>query len=108
MRIHKLLGCGFPEKIYIQALKRDFSKEKIKFDSEKVTEVIYDGEIIGKFKLDLVVDRKIIVEIKSAEKTLKIYREQLASYLKATNYNVGLLINFGTPKLEYFRFFRER
>ncbi|MCS7216026.1 MAG: GxxExxY protein [Thermodesulfovibrio sp.] len=87
--------------------KRRVNANKLKYTEEKEIKVIYNDKVIGKFKLDLIVDDKIVVEIKSAEKTIKLHKEQIISYLKVSGYKVGLLINFGTEKLEYYKFYRE-
>lgn len=99
-KIHTQLGCGFPERIYQRALELGFQKEK-------EIKVIYDKKIIGSFRLDLIIEDKVILEIKALEYLPKVAKEQLISYLKATPYEVGLLANFGTPKLEYIRMARK-
>ncbi|MDI6784572.1 MAG: GxxExxY protein, partial [bacterium] len=66
----------------------------------------YNDNDIGSFRLDLVIDDKIIIELKEVERLPKVFREQLISQLKASPYQVGLLANFGTPKLEYIRITR--
>jgi len=106
-KIHTQLGCGFPERIYQRALELEFQKEGIKFEIEKEIKVVYDKKIIGSFRLDLVIEDKVILEIKALEYLPKVAKEQLITYLKATPYEVGLLANFGTPKLEYIRMARK-
>jgi len=106
-KVHTQLGCGFPERIYQRALELEFQKGKIEYETEKEIKVIYDKKIIGAFRLDLVIEEKVILEIKALEYLPKVAKEQLVSYLKATPYEVGLLANFGTPKLEYIRMARK-
>ncbi len=107
-KVHKKLGCGFPEKIYQRAIEIELKTENIPYEIEKEFEVRYDSEKIGRFRLDLVIDGKVIVELKAVERLPKVFRGQLISQLKASHYEVGLLVNFGTPKLEYIRIARSK
>lgn len=106
-KVHTQLGCGFPERIYQRALELEFQNEGIEYKTEKEIKVIYNKKIVGSFRLDLVIEEKVIIEIKAVEYFPKVAKEQLVSYLKATPYEVGLLANFGTPKLEYIRMARK-
>ena len=108
MNVHTILGPGFPEKIYHRAVIEELKKMKIKFASEKEIEILYDGKLIGKFILDLIVDDKIVLELKAVNETLNLFKAQLISYLKASPYKIGILANFGTDKLQYFRFYRKK
>ncbi|MBU4310747.1 GxxExxY protein [bacterium] len=108
IKVHNTLGCGFPERIYQRAVVEDLKREDLKVEIEKEIEIVYHAKVIGKYKLDLVVEDKIILELKAATTTAKIFKDQLISYLKGTSYQVGILANFGTPKLEYFRLFRAK
>ena len=107
-KVHKKLGCGFTEKIYQHAIEIEFKKEDIHYEIEKEFAVDYDGQKIGRFRLDLIIDNKVIVELKAVERLPKVFREQLISQLKASPYEVGLLVNFGTPKLQYIRIARSK
>lgn len=107
-KVHKKLGCGFLEKIYQRAIEIELKTEDIPYETEKEYEVKYDNKIIGRFRLDLVIDGKIIIELKAVERLPKVFREQLISQLKASPYEVGLLVNFGAPKLEYIRIARRK
>ncbi len=107
-KVHKSLGCGFPEKIYQRAIEMELKKENISYVTQKEFKVKYEGEEIGRFRLDLVIDNKVIVELKAVERLPKVFREQLISQLKAAPYEIGLLVNFGTPKLEYIRIVRSK
>ena len=94
--VHQKLGPGFVEKIYLNALKHTFRKANIKFVAEQEFVVSLDDTVIGKFRADLVVEDKVLVELKSIEGRLpKICESQVLSYLKASGLKVGLLINFG-------------
>lgn len=107
-KIHTALGCGFPEKVYQKAIEIELKKERISYETEKVLKVIYAEEQVGSFRLDLIIDKKVIVELKAVEYLPKVYKEQLISQLKASPYEVGLLANFGSSKLGYIRIIRSK
>jgi GxxExxY protein len=107
-KIHTALGCGFPEKVYQRAIEIELKKESIIYETEKTFKVAYLEEAVGSFRLDMIIDEKIIVEIKAVEHLAKVFKEQLISQLKASPYEVGLLVNFGTSKLEYIRIARSK
>ena len=93
--VYNQLGYGFLEKVYENALVIETKKKNLAVVSQSPINVIYEGEIIGEYFADLLVEGKVIVEIK-ASKTLTIEHEaQLLNYLKATRVEVGLLLNFG-------------
>jgi len=104
MKIHNDLGNGFLEKVYENAMVLLLKKENIFVESQKAVKVIYQGEIIGDYIADLVIEKKIIVELKTVEKISNIHKAQLLNYLKVTGFKVGLLINFKNEKLEYQRY----
>lgn len=107
-KVHTDLGCGFPEKIYQRSIEIELKKRNIPYETEKQFEVRYDGVKVGYFRPDLVIDDKVIVELKAVERLPKVFREQLISQLKASPHEVGLLVNFGAPKLEYIRIARKK
>lgn len=94
-------GRGFKESIYQEALTEEFEKRKLPFDREKRITIhsIDSGKLFGVYIPDFVVDDKIVIEIKATDFTIKSNLEQHTSYLKATRYEVGYLVNFGTPRL---------
>jgi len=98
--IHKKLGPGFQEKIYEEALLKEFKKAAIGFEKQKVIRVDYDGQSLGNQRIDLLVDDEIILEIKACTKIIPIHRDQVISYLKTTDKRLGLILNFGRSKLE--------
>jgi len=100
MEVHKILGPGFTEKIYEEAVIREISSRYIAFERQKPIEVFYKGDKIGEYRLDIVVDNKIILELKAVAELNSTFEAQLFSYLKATNLKLGILINFGKKKLE--------
>lgn len=100
-KVHKALGSGFPEKIYHAALKIIFEKEGLKYETEKEIDVYFDNKRIGKFRCDLIVEQKVIVELKSLTGHIPaLFEYQLLSYLKAAKIKTGLLINFGNQSCE--------
>ena len=98
-KVYNKLGYGFLEKVYENAMMIDFNKEDIPAVSQYPIKVHYENVIIGEYLADILVNNKVIVEIK-ASKSLTLENEaQLLNYLKATEIEVGLLLNFG-PKPE--------
>ncbi len=99
-KVHSELGPGFNEKIYHTALKLAFNPEGLKYETEKRFEVCYQSKKIGHLIVDLVVENKIIVEIKAVTGNIPdVFKYQLLSYLK-----VGLLVNFGNKSCQIKRF----
>ncbi len=103
MEVHKTLGTGFLEKTYQKAYETELKIQKIPFVNQKKIKISYKGIDLGFQVLDLVVDDKVIVEIKTILEILPIHLAQLTSYLKATDYQLGILINFGAKSLQYKR-----
>jgi GxxExxY protein len=84
------------EKVYENAMMIELKKESIPALSQTSIKVLYEAEIIGDYYADLLVDNRVIVEIKAAKSLVKENEAQLLNYLKATDIEVGLLLNFGT------------
>lgn len=97
--VHNALGAGHKENIYQKALELELAKNDIIFERQKTLDVFYDGRKIGIYRPDFVIDGKIIIEIKATEFNVMNYKRQLIYYLKGTNYQLGFLVNFGTPSL---------
>jgi GxxExxY protein len=95
-RVYNKLGYGFLEKIYENAMMIEFRREGISAVPQSPIKVFYEGEIIGEYYADILVDNKVIVEIKAAKCLVEENEAQLLNYLKATDIEVGLLLNFGT------------
>ena len=95
-RVFNKLGYGFLEKIYENAMMIEFRREGIPAVPQSPIKVFYEGEIIGEYYADILVDNKVIVEIKAAKRLAEENEAQLLNYLKATDIEVGLLLNFGT------------
>ena len=98
-RVYNKLGYGFLEKVYENAMMIEFKKERIPSVCQSIIKVFYEGEVIGEYYADILVDNKVIVEIKAAKQLVEENEAQLLNYLKATDIEVGLLLNFG-PKPE--------
>ena len=100
IEVHRELGPGFLENIYEEALKLELSEHRLHYDNQKEIKIKYLGVEIGTHRLDLLVENKIIVELKAVKEFADIHFAQLRSYLKATGLKVGLLLNFAKPALE--------
>ena len=101
-RVYNALGYGFLEKVYENAMIIEFKKEGLPAFQQAPINVIYKNELVGQYFADIIVDEKIIVEIKAKKNLMAEDEAQLLNYLKATDKEVGLLINFG-PKPEISR-----
>jgi GxxExxY protein len=106
MEVHKELGPGFREKIYQRALALELESCGLEATREEWAKVYYKDRSIGKHRLDFVTENRLI-EIKAKIKLEDVDMVQTQSYLKATKYEAGLLINFGARSLEYKRIFRK-
>jgi len=93
--VHNALGYGFLEKVYHNAIVLELRKMGFDVESEKLICVYYDGQTIGEYFADIVVADKVILEIKAVQAINPVHEAQLVNYLKATNIDIGLLLNFG-------------
>jgi GxxExxY protein len=100
IEVHSILGPGLLENVYEEALCHEFKIRNIPFERQKEIKLSYKGHSIGLHRLDLVVNDKVILELKAVNELNKIYEAQIISYLKATGLQVGLLINFNAVKLK--------
>ncbi|MDI7261247.1 MAG: GxxExxY protein [Thermodesulfobacteriota bacterium] len=98
--IHKKLGPGFQEKIYEEALLREFEKSGIGYEKQRIVRVDYNGLGLGNQRIDLLVNGEVILEIKACTKIIPIHRDQVISYLKTADKKLGLILNFGRSRLE--------
>ena len=96
-RVYNQLGYGFLEKVYENAMMIDFKAEDISAVAQSPIKVFYGGEVVGEYFADILVEDKVIIEIKATRTLALDHEAQLLNYLKATNIVVGLLLNFG-PK----------
>jgi GxxExxY protein len=99
-RVGSTLGYGFLEKVYENALAIDLRKANLPITQQHALKVIYSGEVVGNYVADIVVADSRIVEIKAVQRLDKIHAAQCLNYLRALNFRIGLLINFGAPSVE--------
>jgi GxxExxY protein len=103
MEVHSVLGTGFWENVYEEALAIEFNIRKIPFEGQKTFEVSYKGIFAKEFICDFVVGGLVIVELKAIKRITEVEQAQLLNYLKTSGFEVGLLLNFGAKSLEYKR-----
>lgn len=99
--VHRLLGPGYVEQVYENALVRELSLRSIPWERQKEVIVRYKDEVVGTGRIDLLVDSTIVVELKAVEHLLPLHAAQLNSYLKSTGCSLGLLMNFNVVKLKH-------
>ena len=100
-KVHSALGPGFNEKVYQKALELTLEKEGLNFENEKEFHVFFEKRKVGTFRVDMLVENSVIVEIKAVTGIMPmVFKYQLLSYLKASQVKVGLLVNFGNKSCE--------
>ena len=102
------LGSGFLESVYEKAMLVALSESRVPVKSQVPINVNFRGQPVGDFYADLLVSDKVIVELKAVERITSQHKAQVINYLNATGIPVGLLINFGNPKVEFQRFTRSK
>ena len=105
-RIRRQLGLGFLEKVYKNAMVVELRKLKLNFETEKLIQVLYDGIVVGEYRTDIIVEGKLILELKATQDLSIANEVQLVNYLTSTQIDDGLLINFGSDKLLFKRKYR--
>ncbi len=100
IEVHRQLGPGLLESIYESALCVELEHLGLKYERQKALSVNYKGHPIGEFKIDLLVENTIVVELKSVERFDPVFEAQLLSYMKLGRYKLGLLINFNSALLK--------
>ena len=103
MEVHKTLGSGFLEKVYENSLMLLLHKENIKAQNQFPIDVYFHDKIVGSYSADILVENKIILELKAVKKIKDIDRAQMINYLTATKKKLGIIINFGAKSLEFER-----
>ena len=98
--VHNILGPGYSEKIYEEAMERELTGQGVTIDRQRIVAVVYKGEKVGEYRLDSVADEKVLLEFKAVLELNSIFESQVLSYLKASGLKLGLLINFGGKKVE--------
>ena len=103
MEVHRLLGNGFQEVIYQRALEIEMAQQGLEFSREHEMEIFYKAICIGTRRVDFFVEGKILVELKAIIQLEDVHLAQAINYLEAYNMKIGLLINFGSPSLQFKR-----
>jgi GxxExxY protein len=103
MQVHRELGHGFLEKVYENSLMVLFRKAGVVAQQQVPIKVRFEGEIVGDYYADILVENSVILELKVAEKITKIHKAQTLNYLKATGIDLALIFNFGGDSFEYHR-----
>jgi GxxExxY protein len=106
-RVYNNLGSGFLESVYKKAFRIELESEGLEVEEERPITVSYKGQVVGLFNADLIVEKKIILELKAIDALAKTHEIQLVNYLKATGIPVGLLINFGTTGIQIKRKYKD-
>ena len=106
MKVHSTLGPGFAEAVYQNALALEMAMDDVPFEREEKLEVRYRGEVVGTYRVDLLVGGVLILELKAVQATLPEHEVQVVNYLAATGLEQALLLNFGTKSLQVKKKFR--
>ena len=102
--VNRELGAGFLEKVYKNALLIELNERGLKVENQFPIKVFYKMKAVGEYYADIVVENQVIIELKAIDSLQKVHEAQLLNYLKATEYKIGLLVNFKYPKAEIKRF----
>jgi len=108
MEVHTNLGSGFLESVYEEAMAVEFDLHGIKYERQKAIDVLYKGRKIKQFICDILVEDKVLIELKALKHLTDIEHAQTLNYLKATGLKLGFLMNFGSKSLDYKRFIKEK
>ena len=108
MKVHSTLGNGFQEVIYQRCLAIEMRNQDLEFERELEIPIYYEETEVGTRRVDFLIENKIMVELKAISQIEKIHIAQGLNYLEAYNLEIGLLINFGSTKLEFKRLINER
>ena len=100
IEVHKILGPGLLESVYESALCIEFEEQRVQYERQKMLPVMYKQRQIGEFRLDLLVENTVVLELKSVNRHDPVFEAQLLSYMKLGNYPLGLLINFNKKLLK--------
>ena len=103
MEVSNVLGAGFLESIYHRALLQELSSRGIQARSQCAMQILYKGASVGDYVADLIVEDRLILELKALPALTPAHEAQLLNYLKGTGLRIGLLVNFGTPKIHWKR-----
>ncbi len=99
-KVSRTLGCGFLEKVYENSLNIELTAAGLNIETQKMIKVHYEGQIVGDYYADMIVEDEIVVELKAVKAIENIHFAQCQNYLKATGKKLGLVINFGEEKVK--------
>ena len=99
-RVSNVLGCGFLEKVYENALVIELRKSGLNVEQQAAINVLYEGEVVGEYIADILVENCVLAELKAVKSLDEVHMAQCLNYLKATKLKVCLLMNFGRPRIE--------
>jgi hypothetical protein len=105
-KVSRTLGVGFLEKVYENALALELRRQGLQVEQQWGIRVFYSDEVVGVYSADLLVESKVIVELKALRALEDIHRQQCVNYLRATRLRLCLLMNFGRPRMEFSRVVR--
>lgn len=108
MKVHRHFGLGFPEIVYKRALMIELEKIGLIFKQEVERDIIYEGKLIYKRRLDLIVENIVLLELKALKEVDNGDYNQIINYLRVFGMEVGLLLNFGLPSLQFKRFINSK
>jgi len=106
MEVHGVLGCGFLEAVYEEALAHEMNLRGIAFERQKAMTISYKGKALKEYICDFLVEGKVVVELKAIKRLTGLEEAQILNYLKASGIQVGLLFNFGETSLKHKRIVR--
>ena len=104
MEVHNKLGFGFLEKVYENALMVLLEKNGVPAQQQAPITVYFEGKVVGDYYADILVDNKIILELKAIDKIADVHRVQVLNYLRATGIKLAMILNFAKSSFEYERF----
>jgi GxxExxY protein len=99
--VHSTLGPGFVEGIYSRALAQELRQSEFQVDRERIVKIWYTSTIVGKHRFDLVVDDSVIIELKACRTIIPVHLAQVQSYLHASGFGLGIILNFGLIDLQW-------
>ena len=103
MQVHRTLGRGFLEKVYENSLMVLFKREGIAARQQCPVKVMFEGVVVGDYYADILIDNRLILELKTVDRITDIHKAQTLNYLKATGIDLALILNFGAPSFEHHR-----
>ncbi len=100
IQVHRVLGPGFLEKVYEEALAIELGRAGLRYERQKLITIYYDDAPVGEHRLDFVVESRVVLELKTCKEFADVHFAVARSYLKATKVSLALVVNFARPKLE--------